>query len=78
MSISSYKLIELAEAQTDESGKKKSLVITKTAKFLRGFIIEHNMRVSSGGFVTGRLIMKIEGKDKEIEAGDIASIEATT
>ncbi len=77
MSVSSYKLAEIIESATDEGGTKKCLLITKAGKFLRGSIIEHNVRVSSDGKVRGRIVFLIDGQKKEIDASDLTSIEIT-
>lgn len=75
MSMAPYKVAEVIESLTDSAGTKKALVITKAAKYLRGSIIEHNVRVSSDGRVRGRIVMKIDGNNKEVDSGDIASVE---
>lgn len=51
------------------------LVITKSGKYLRGHITDHNVRVNSDGRVRGRIVMSLEGQKKEVDANDITSLE---
>jgi hypothetical protein len=51
------------------------LVITKTGKFLRGHIVDHNVRINSDGKVRGRIVLQIDGQKKDVDANDISSLE---
>ena len=75
MGFSGYQILERIDELTSPEGVKRSLVITKSGKYLRGPIVEHNVRVSSDGRVRGRIVMTIDSTKKEIESGDIASVE---
>jgi len=68
------KLDGLVNPTADGSGPKV-LVITKAGKFLRGQITDHNVRVNSDGRLRGRLVMQIDGAQKEVDANDITSLE---
>ena len=70
-------MVEICDACVDQPDNK-SLVITKGGKYLRGCIAEHNVRVSGDGRVRGRIVMVIDGARKEVDAGDIASVEKTS
>jgi hypothetical protein len=54
------------------------LVITKAGKFLRGHMIDHNVRIDSGGRVRGRIVMMIAGIKKDVDSNDISSLEKTS
>jgi len=54
------------------------LVITKSGKYLRGHITDHNVRINSDGRVRGRIVMNLEGQKKEVDANDISSLEKIT
>ncbi|MCC6277246.1 MAG: hypothetical protein IT289_04950 [Oligoflexia bacterium] len=58
-----------------KASKPRVLVITKAGKFLRGHIIDHNVRINSDGRVRGRLVMLIDGQKKDVDANDISSLE---
>jgi len=75
MGLSPYQILEKIEELTTSEGSKKSLVITKAGKYLRGPITDHNVRVSADGRIRGRVVMQIDSAKKEVESGDIASIE---
>lgn len=51
-----------------------SLIINKLGKFMRGHIVDHNVRVS-GGKLRGRIVFLMEGQKKEVDANDIQSLE---
>jgi hypothetical protein len=51
------------------------LVITKAGKFLRGHISDHNVRLNSDGRVRGRIVLTMDGANREIDANDITSLE---
>ena len=56
-------------------GNPEILVITKTGKYLRGKFQEHNIFLGGSGQLKGRVVLEIEGAQKEIQAIDIASVE---
>jgi hypothetical protein len=56
-------------------GSPSVLIITKSGKYLRGHIIDHNVRMDSAGKVRGRLIFIADGIKKEVDANDISSFE---
>ena len=75
-----YQFVELVESllQTEEQAAKPEptcLVITKTAKYMRGHIIDHNVRINSDGRVRGRIVLLTEGQKREVDANDIGSLE---
>ena len=75
-----YKFVELVESlvQTPEQAlapEPSALVITKTAKYLRGHIVDHNVRINSDGRVRGRIVFLSEGQTREVDANDIGSLE---
>jgi hypothetical protein len=53
------------------------LVITKSGKYLRGHVIDHNVRINSDGRVRGRIVLMTDGVQKEVDANDISSLEKT-
>ncbi len=62
----------------DESHTTKppsALIITKAGKYLRGHIIDHNVRMDSAGKVRGRIVLFTEGAKKDVDANDIGSLE---
>jgi hypothetical protein len=52
------------------------LLITKTAKYLRGHITDHNVRINSDGRLRGRVVFLVDKEIKNIDANDISSLEA--
>ena len=54
------------EAEVSKSSPSV-LVITKMAKYLRGHIVDHNVRINSDGRVRGRLVMLIDGVKKDVD-----------
>ena len=76
-----YKFVELVDSlvtpidKLKELTKPSVLVITKMAKYLRGHLIDHNVRINSDGRVRGRIVMMIDGQKKEVDANDISSLE---
>lgn len=63
------------DAEQAKSLKPSVLIITKTGKFLRGHITDHNVRINSDGRVRGRIVFLTDGQTKEIDANDIGSLE---
>lgn len=63
------------EGQAPNGASPSVLVITKSGKYVRGHIVDHNVRMDSGGKVRGRLVMLTDGVKKEIDANDISSFE---
>jgi len=75
-----YEFVEQVErlVQTEDQAKSPQatvLVITKTGKYLRGHIVDHNVRINSDGRVRGRIVLLTEGQKREIDANDIGSLE---
>ena len=79
-----YRFVDLVDSLVTPEEKLASLikpsvlVITKTAKYLRGHLIDHNVRINSDGRVRGRIVMLIDGVKKEVDANDISSLEKSS
>jgi hypothetical protein len=67
-------LLETEEVARGSKGPRV-LVITKAGKYVRGHIIDHNVRINSDGRLRGRIVMLIDGNKKDIDANDISSLE---
>jgi hypothetical protein len=75
--------VELVDRLTQAPGatlpeKASVLVITKAGKYLRGHVVDHNVRINSDGRVRGRIVMLLDGQKKEVDANDITSLEQIT
>jgi hypothetical protein len=75
--------VELVDRLTLPAGsalpdKASVLVITKAGKYLRGHVVDHNVRINSDGRVRGRIVMNLDGQKKEVDANDITSLEKIT
>jgi hypothetical protein len=51
------------------------LIITKTGKYLRGHIVDHNVRINSDSRLRGRIVFQVEGANRDVDANDISSLE---
>ncbi len=74
-----YEFVELVESLVSQPGtpmtEPKVLVITKSGKYLRGHITDHNVRINSDGRVRGRIVFAFDGQSRDIDANDISSLE---
>lgn len=75
-----YKFVELVDSLVVKepeslSPKASTLVITKLGQYLRGHIVDHNVRVNADGKVRGRLVLKIGESKKDVDANDVMSLE---
>ena len=71
--------VELVDSLVTPAGEPMTdprvLVITKAGKYLRGHIVDHNVRINSDGRVRGRIVMHLDGAKKDVDANDISSLE---
>ena len=75
-----YEFVELVESLVSPEARlidptPTVLVITKSGKYLRGHIKDHNVRINSDGRVRGRLVLQIDGVEKLVDANDVSSLE---
>jgi hypothetical protein len=74
--VDSLTLPSNTDVPTDKLAQPSVLVITKAGKYLRGHIVDHNVRINSDGKVRGRIVfLESTGQKKDVDANDIVSLE---
>lgn len=75
-----YEFVELIDSLVKVEDQVRgappsTLVITKSGQYLRGHIVDHNVRINSDGRVRGRIVLFTNDQKKNVDSNDISSLE---